>query len=39
MGNKTEKATRKLEARQKAFDDGGGASTGGVKRPGSKKHR
>lgn len=39
MGNKAKKAKRKLEARQKAFDDAKGSTTSGVKRPGSIKHR
>lgn len=39
MGNKAEKAKRKLEARRKAFDDAKGSTTSGKKRPGSMKRR
>jgi len=39
MGNKAAKAKRKLEARQKAFDDANSSTDSGVRRPGSIKHR
>ena len=39
MGKQLEKAKRKLEARQKAFDSAGWASESGKKRPGSMKVR